>query len=140
MTSPELDDLVKINKLKAEPGDQKEFDGWVRSAAMRLKDAQHDAVSIEGRFDPAYNAAHSLALAALRWQGYRSDSRYLVFQCLPHTLQLDKKSMQLLNRYHVARNRIEYHGQFDISESMLAELIDLAKLLDEKVRALGPVA
>jgi hypothetical protein len=28
---------------------------------------------------------HALALTALRRQGYRSDKRYLVFQCLAHT-------------------------------------------------------
>ena len=30
-------------------------------------------------------AAHALSLAALRKAGYRSDSRYIVFQCLKHT-------------------------------------------------------
>ena len=29
--------------------------------------------SLEGRFDLANNASHSLALAALRWHGYRAD-------------------------------------------------------------------
>jgi hypothetical protein len=48
------------------------------------------ALSPEIRFDLAYNAAHALALAALRWNGYRlNNSRYIVFQALPHTLELD---------------------------------------------------
>lgn len=45
-------------------------------------------LAIESRFDLAYNAAHALALAALRARGYRSDNRYVVFQALPHTLGL----------------------------------------------------
>jgi hypothetical protein len=139
MTSPNLDNLVKIQQLKLEPGDQKEFDGLMRSALVRLKDAQIASLSIEGRFDLAYNSAHALALAALRWHGYRSDNRYLVFQCVPHTLGLDNKAMQILNKCHVARNRIEYHGEFDIGESMLAALIDVVKALQQKVSALGPV-
>ena len=35
-----------------------------------------------------YNAAHALCLAALRWHGYRSGNRYIVFQLLPHTLKV----------------------------------------------------
>ena len=127
----------------------------LRSALVRLKDAQIASLSIERRFDLAYNSAHALALAAfgfgvlrrstayipvgVRWYGYRSDNRYLVFQCVPHTLGLDNKAMQILNKCHVARNRIEYHGEFDIGESMLAALIDVVKVLQQKVLALGPV-
>jgi hypothetical protein len=43
---------------------------------------------MESRFDLAYNAAHALCLAALRWHGYRPTNRYIVFQGLPHTLGL----------------------------------------------------
>ncbi len=82
MTSPQFDNLVNIGQLKTEPGDQAEFDGLVNSGRLRLKDAHLDTLSLESRFDLAYNAAHALALAALRWQGYRSDNRYIVFQCL----------------------------------------------------------
>ena len=39
-------------------------------------------------FDLAYNAAHALCLAALRWHGWRSTNRFIVFQLLPHTLGL----------------------------------------------------
>ncbi len=49
------------------------------------QDAANTSLSLEGRFDLAYNAAHSLSLAALRWHGYRASNRYIVFQVLPHT-------------------------------------------------------
>lgn len=139
MTSPNLDNLVKIKKLKPEPPDQKEFDGLVRSAEVRLKDVENASLSIEGRFDLTYNAAHALALAALRWHGYRSDNRYLVFQCLPHTLGMDNAVMQILDKCHHARNRLEYQGEFDITESMLAALVDGVRTLQAKVQALGKV-
>ena len=45
-------------------------------------------LSFSSRFDLAYNAAHALGLTALRRQGYSSDKRYLVFQCLVHTLDM----------------------------------------------------
>jgi hypothetical protein len=66
MTSPNLKNLVKTGQLKREPGDQREFDGLVRSARARLADARKHALSIESRFDLAYNSAHALGLAALR--------------------------------------------------------------------------
>ncbi len=74
--------------LKAEPPDANEFAGLVRSGNARLKDAGTKALALESRFDLAYNAAHALCLAALRWQGYRSANRYLVFQLLTSTLGL----------------------------------------------------
>ena len=69
MTSPleALQNLVKIGKLKAEPPDQAEFDGLVRSAGRKLPDARNPGLSPDSRFILAYDAAHSLALAALRW-------------------------------------------------------------------------
>ncbi len=77
MTLQQLDNLVKIQKLKIEPLDQNEFDGMVSSAKRRLQDAQVEGLSEEGRFSLAYGAAHALSLAAMRWHGYRSDNRYL---------------------------------------------------------------
>ena len=59
------------------------------SAKRRLKDAEVEAVSEEGRFLSAYGVAHVLSVAAMRWHGYRSDNRYLVFQCLQHTVGLE---------------------------------------------------
>ena len=50
MTLELLDNLVRINKLKLEPPDQKEFDGMVASAKCRLQDANVKGLSEEGRF------------------------------------------------------------------------------------------
>jgi len=82
MTLDNLQNLVKTRQLKSEPSDQQEFDGMVSSAKRRLADAQNQQISEDSQFSLAYGAAHSLALAALRWHGYRSKNRFLVFQCL----------------------------------------------------------
>lgn len=82
----ELDNLVKINQLKKEAADAREFAGMLLAAETKLNDAQLSGLSEDSQFSLAYGAAHALALAALRWHGYRSDKRYLVFQCLQHTL------------------------------------------------------
>lgn len=78
MSSLPLDNLVRVGQLKTEPPAQAEFDGAVRSGRVRLRDADNPALALEGRFDPAYNAARALSLAALRWHGYRPENRYRV--------------------------------------------------------------
>src|SRR6476619_4275634 len=96
MTSS-LDNLVRIGKLNEESPAQAELEGLIRSGMARLTDAENVSNSIYGRFDLAYNAAHSLSLAALRWHGYRSDNRYLIFQTLAHTLKLPAEQWRVLD-------------------------------------------
>jgi hypothetical protein len=66
-----LENLTGPGKpLSPEPPDQAEIDGLLRSGRARLVDAKNLALSLESRFDLAYNAAHALCLAALRRNGY----------------------------------------------------------------------
>lgn len=139
MSRGQLDNLVRSGQLKAEPPAQAEFDGLVRSGRARLKDAGNTSNSLEGRFDLAYNAAHALALAALRWHGYRSESRYLVFQCLTHTLNLSPEQWRVLDQAHRKRNVAEYEGIVDVDNALLAALIRVATEVEKRVVALGPV-
>jgi hypothetical protein len=134
-----LANLAKAGKLKAEPGDQKEFDSLLRSAGRRLADSRRRSLALESRFDLAYNAGHSLALAALRWHGYRSENRYLVFQCVEHTLGLGPDVWRVLALCHERRNVFEYKGEFEIDETLFADLLRATEIVLEKVTALGPV-
>ncbi|MCY1408490.1 hypothetical protein D9M71_238110 [compost metagenome] len=118
-----LENLVRSGGLKAEPPDRKECEGLLRSATDRLQDAHSSALSFASRFDLAYNAAHALALTAMRLQGFRSDRRYLVFQCLVHTLGLNKIQVRLFALCHERRNLAEYEGYMDVDETLLAELL-----------------
>mgnify|MGYP001029074052 FL=1 len=140
MTSSPLDNLVRIGKLKAEPPVQAEFAGLVRSGLVRLRDAENATLSLESRFDLAYNAAHALSLAALRWHGYRSENRYLVFQSLTHTLALDATQWRVLDQAHNKRNLAEYEGDLDVDDALVTALIRVARTVAERVAALGPVA
>lgn len=139
MPSPELDRLVRIGKLHHEEPLKAEFEGLVRSAAVRLEDAHNDDLASESRFDLAYGAAHSLALAALRWHGYRAGSRYLVFQALPLTLGTDTASWRLLAKCHERRNLAAYEGVVEIEERLLTDLVEAATKLLEAVQALPPI-
>ena len=105
-----LDNLVKINELKAEPPDQAEFDGMLAAARSKLQDAQLDGLSKDSQFTLAYGAAHALALSALRWHGYRSDKRYIVFQCLQHTVNLPAEEWRVFDLCHKRRNLAEYEA------------------------------
>jgi len=110
MAHKQLDSLVAIGKLKAEAPADGELRGLVDSGVARLADAKNEALRFESRFDLAYNAAHSLALAALRFHGYRSENRYLVFQTLTHTLELPATQWRILDKAHGARNRRSTRG------------------------------
>ena len=105
-----LENLVRTGGLKPEPPDANESKGLLNSAVDRLKDAHNQQLSFASRIDLAYNAAHALALYALRAQGYRSDKRYLVFQCLVHTADLNKTQVRIFSLCHERRNLAEYEG------------------------------
>lgn len=139
MALEKLDNLVRIKELKAEPPDQREFDGMVASAKRRLQDAQIAGLSEEGRFSLVYGAAHAISLAAMRWHGYRSDKRYLVFQCLQHTIGLDSVKWRVLDQCHRVRNLAEYEGHLEIPAQLLKELIEITNELVTIVESLGPV-
>ncbi len=83
MTSDQLENLVAIGQLKPEPPRAGELAGLKRSGLSRLADAERAELAFDSRFDLAYNAAHALALYALRRKGYRAKNRYLAFQTLP---------------------------------------------------------
>ena len=134
-----LDNLVKVRSLKAEPGAQKEFDGLLKSARVRLADAQNKGLAIESQFDLTYNAAHALALAAMRWHGYRSENRYLVFQCLADTVGLPAAEWRVLAKCHERRNIAQYEGDFDIDDQLMTDLARITAVPQGKVRELGPV-
>lgn len=76
----------------------------------RLKDAHSPALSFASRFDLAYNAAHALALTAMR----------------------------LFALCHERRNLAEYEGYMDVDDALLAELLAATDaLLPRMQQAMG---
>ena len=136
MSLPELDNLVRIGQLKAEPRNAQEVTRMLAMAQTRLSDAKLNKLSLEGRFTRAYNAAHASALAALRWHGYRSENRYTVFQCLTHTLGWPANRWRVLDTSHQKRNLAEYEGYLEVEESTVAEMCALVQGLIADVQAL----
>lgn len=136
MSHPKLDNLVRIGQLKTEPSAEAEYQGLLRSGVRRLDDAERKDLSLESRFDLAYNASHALALAALRFRGYRSESRYLVFQCLQHTIDLPNEQWRVLDQAHRKRNLAEYEGNLDIDEQLVSALLRVAREVEKRVNTI----
>jgi len=112
-----LENLLRSGGLKAEPPDRKECEGLMRSAVDRLKDAQTSSLSFSSRFDLAYNAAHALALTALRLCGY-----------------IGKVQVRLFALCHERRNLAEYEGYMDEDPALLAQLLESAEQLQIRVQ------
>jgi hypothetical protein len=136
MSQAQLDNLVRIGQLKAEPCNAAEVRRMVAMAQARLVDAKLANLSAEGRFTSAYNAAHAAALAALRWHGYRSENRFTVFQCLAHTVGWPASKWRVLDAAHQKRNLAEYEGFLEVEESVIAELCRLVTQLIGDVESL----
>ena len=136
MANEHLDNLVARGVLKREAPTADEVSGLIRSGAARLADAKNEDLSLESRFDLAYNAAHALSLAALRLAGHRANNRYLVFQCLGHTLGLPNEKWRVLDQAHRKRNLAEYEGTIDVDESLVEALIRVTEDVASRVSAI----
>ncbi|RYF31020.1 MAG: hypothetical protein EOO26_14010 [Comamonadaceae bacterium] len=135
MTSDLLANLSGPGKaLRTEAPDAAEVAGLLRSGLARLGDAANTTLSLESRFDLAYNAAHALCLAALRRKGYRASNRFIVFQVLPHTLGLGPEVWRVLDKCHSTRNLGEYEGLLEVDERLLDGLIQATRAV---AQALG---
>ena len=138
MTSPELERLADSRLLEREPSSAKEIETLVTTAERRLADASRRSLSLESRFTLAYDAAHAFALAGLRRAGYRSANRYLVFQCLEHTLRVPSTTRRLLTAAHQQRNKFLYDGVAEFSDHFVGELLTAARAVLAALRAGSP--
>lgn len=134
MPHEKLDNLVKIRQLKSSEASKEEIAGLLRSGIARLEDSKNEDLNKESRFDLAYNAAHAFSLAALRAAGYRSENRYLVFQCTQYTLDIEPAQWRILDQAHRKRNLAEYEGDIDVDDQLLDALIRVADLMAVKLR------
>jgi hypothetical protein len=135
----ELDNLVAARQLKAEPSSPAEIETLLKRAAGLLTDAGNSALGPASRFSLSYDAAFSLATAALRLAGYRADAsrghRVVVFHVLPHTLDAPTEFWTALSAVHDRRNAIEYSAALAPTDAEVRDLLSLARKLDVMVRA-----
>jgi hypothetical protein len=130
-----LENLARARQLHAEPADEREIAKLLAAARQRLRDARIPELSADGRFSVAYNAAHSLALAALRAAGYRPvgpGHRRILFQVLELTAGASKRLAVALAQHHDRRNKIEYEAG-GVTELEASDLLKLTSELEALV-------
>ena len=136
MPNENLENLVKIGRLKVDPSTDDEVMGLIQRALVKIEDFKHPGLSIETRFDVIYGAAHALCLAALKNAGYRSESRYIVFQCAQHTIDLEPEYWRVMSDAHRQRNVAEYEGYIEVNEQLLQALVRVVDIVAERVQEL----
>ena len=134
MTNEYLENLVRAGQLHRVSASEEEIANLIRMGVAKLNDLVAAELSAFTRFDVAYNAAHALSLAALWKAGYRSGSRYLVFQCAQHTLDLEADSWRILDLAHRKRNCAEYEGDVEVEESLIEALVRVSELIAKRVQ------
>ena len=75
MSNTALHNLAEIGQLKAEPASALDIERLLAMAHKHLADAKRKSNSLESRFISAYSVGYAAGLAALRWNGYRSENR-----------------------------------------------------------------
>ena len=136
MVNEKLENLVKIGKLKVDPSTDDEVMGFIQRGLVKIEDYKHPGLSIETRFDIVYGAAYALCLAALKNAGYRSESRYIVFQCAQHTIGLEPEYWRVMSDAHRQRNVAEYEGYIEVNEQLLQAMVRVVDIVAERVQEL----
>jgi hypothetical protein len=134
--------LLREGRLRRERTSPQEVTGFLAIARTALDDASIPALSPSGRFKHAYDAAHALALCALRVNDVRPSTglghRAIAFEALPASIGLESRIASTLQRYHTRRNKSEYEGLATVSDKEARELVALATTLESHlVRWIG---
>ena len=109
-------------------------------ADRSLADAGIGALSAEGRFQFAYNAALTMASAALHAAGYRTNSNApghhaITVGSIEHTFEADPALVRKFDGFRRKRNRVSYDAPVAVSEPEVAEMLALARQLRRDVES-----
>jgi hypothetical protein len=133
-----LRNLEKTRALLPERATPAEMATHLAAADSYLADATNKTNSVAGRYLMAYAASHSLALAALRANDYRTAQekghRRLVFDLLPVTCGVRRGDALALHRAHEKRNTIEYAGDAVVTGQEMNDLISVTTRVSEAAR------
>jgi len=127
-----LDSLVGKG-LEREPSDAEELERFLSKIDTKLQDARISRVSLDSRFDIAYEAALQIGLVALRAHDLRPDSRgghhILALQTLVTTIGFPKAKVRVIDQFRRQRAQGLYDGSFEPSEAEVSELIAIAEAM-----------
>jgi 3-deoxy-D-arabino-heptulosonate 7-phosphate (DAHP) synthase len=117
---------------------QQEIADLLAVARRDLADCQAKGLSVDWRFNIAYNAALQLATIALAAAGYRASREahhYRVIFSLEFTIGTDGTLVAKFDAFRKKRNAAGYERVGLISDKESEEMIDLAKQLQRDVPA-----
>jgi hypothetical protein len=104
--------------LESEPAEAEEIQRLLKKIDTRLTDANHAGISLESRFDLAYEALLQLAVTALRANHLRVTSRgghhALAMQTLDSSIGYPKEKLRLLDRFRQMRSTGLYDGNSNL--------------------------
>lgn len=134
-----LENLFAIHKLLRQDPERDSVRRLLLAAARNIADAKVERISTENRFDAAYKAIMQCAMAALWANGYRTSTsqpghHQTAIQTLPKSIGLDQETVIVLDTLRKQRNLSDYAGD-PVSDAALAECIQQAERLNERVRA-----
>ena len=134
-----LESLLQTGQLKEHPVDAAEIQKLLAAAQRSLKDANVEQISLELRFDAAYNSILQNALVALMVNGFRPSTNLpghhmTILQLLPKTLGVPSKRVAVLDALRRKRNVTNYIGE-DIDEGSFLQCVKEAERLQEEVTA-----
>ena len=125
-----LDNLVNRG-LQREPTDAAEIARFLAKVGTKLADSTSRSISLDSRFDLAYEAILQLGLTALRANGLRPDSRgghhILALQTLDTSIGFPKEQLRVIDQFRRRRAEGLYDGRFDPSEAEVNALIEMAQ-------------
>lgn len=136
MTPEELDNLVRIGELKPASITKMNISTLIQSGLAYLEDAKNCKLGIESRFNLAFSAAYALSLSALWINGYSANKRYIVFECLLHTLNLSNEQWRALDIAHHIWIQSEYQGSWEIDKSLVESVIDVCDEMAAQLSAI----
>ena len=129
-----LDNLVGRG-LEKEATDSAEIARFLVKIVRKLADSRSQTISLDSRFDLAWEAVLQIGLAALRANAFRTTSQAghqaLAIQTLDQSIGVSKERVRLLETFRKNRSAGLYEGTFEPSAVEVESLIEAAVQLRE---------
>lgn len=125
--------------LERAAADKGEISRYLAKIRRRIDDAAKSAISLDSRFDIAFEALLLIALAALRVNGYRTTSeaghQRLAIQLLPKSIGIEPVEIRTLDEYRKKRSIGLYEADFDPSTEEVKAVTQSVQSLLGKLEA-----
>lgn len=131
-----LNEWVENDWIKEHKPKSREIRQLIDRTELNLTEAEFYTRDLDWKFNIAYSAILNLAGMALRAEGYRSRAashHYYTIMSLEFTLKIDSKLVTIIDSFRKIRHYATYERAGVVTESMVQEIIEIAKELKEKV-------